>query len=220
MTCTVWGEDKFATIAHQTNFYAAQKNTAKWEDVRDEELKSFIGIQLAMGMVRLPSAYDYWSTNPILNAPGMVSGMGRNRFHSILSHLHLNDNSRMPGRDDPEYDKLYKVRPLMEKIRLNSQASYQPHQQLAVDEAMILFKGRSVMKQYMPMKPIKRGYKMWCLCDSTNGYLYNMALYTGATGSNNEDSLSSRVVQNLVQPLYGANHHIYMDNYFSSIPWL
>jgi hypothetical protein len=68
------------------------------------------------------------------------------------------------------------------------------------------------------MKPIQRGYKMWCLCDSTNGYLYNMALYTGATGSNNEDSLSSRVVQNLVQPLYGANHHIYMDNYFSSIP--
>ena len=45
-----------------------------------------------------------------------------------------------------------------------------------------------------------------------------MALYTGATGSNNEDSLSSRVVQNLVQLLYGANHHIYMDNYFSSIP--
>jgi hypothetical protein len=85
----------------------------------------------------------------------------------------------MPGRADQGYDKLYKVRPLLEKIRHNSKACYQPHQQLAVDEAMILFKGRSVMKQYMPLKPIKRGYKMWCLCDSTNGYLYNMALYTG-----------------------------------------
>ena len=73
------------------------------------------------------------------------------------------------------------------------------------------------MKQYVPQKPIKRGYKMWCLCDSTNGYLYNMALNTGATESTKEGSLSSRVVQNQIQPLYGANHHIYMDNYFSSI---
>ena len=99
------------------------------------------GIQLAMGMVRLPSMYDYWSINTILNAPGIVTGMGWNRFHSILSHLRLNDNSRMPQRDDPQQDKLYNVRPLMERIHLNCQASYQPCQQLAVDEAMILFKG-------------------------------------------------------------------------------
>ena len=215
--CKIWGDDTFDLLADETNRYAAQKETEGWEDVSAEEMQSFIGIQLAMGMVRLPSMYDYWSTNPILSAPGIVKGMGRNRFRSILSHLHLNDNSRMPGRTDPGYDKLYKVRPLLEKIRLNSQASYQPHQQLAVDEAMILFKGRSVMKQYLPLKPIKRGYKMWCLCDSSNGYMYNMSLYTGADDSSNEDSLSSRVVQHLVQPLYNANHHIYMDNYFSSI---
>ena len=180
-------------------------------------MQSFVGIQLAMGMVQLPSMYDYWSTNPILGAPRIVRGMGRNRFCSILSHLHLNDNSRMPGRSDPDYDKLYKVRPLLERIRLNSQASYQPHQQLAVDEAMILFKGHSVLKQYMPLKPIKQGYKMWCLCDSTNGYMYNMSLYMGAGDGKNEDSLSSRVVQQLVQPIYHANHHIYMDNFISSI---
>ena len=39
----------------------------------------------------------------------------------------------------------------------------------------------------------------------------------GAGGGKNEDSLSSRVVQQLVQPIYHANHHIYMDNFFSSI---
>jgi hypothetical protein len=46
---------------------------------------------------------------------------------------------------------------------------------------MVLFKGRSSMKQYMPLKPIKRGYKCWCLWDSTNGYMYNIDVYTGAT---------------------------------------
>ena len=162
---------------------------------------------MAMGMVRLPSMYDYWSTNPILSPHGIVKGMGQNRFRSILSHVHLNDNSRMSGRTDPDFDKLYKVHPLLERIRLNNQASYQTHQQLAVDEAMILFKGRNVMKQYMPLKPIKRGYKMWCLCH------YTLGLVTVVTRT----PCHLGRLKHLVEPLYHANHDIYMDNYFSSI---
>ena len=30
-----------------------------------------------------------------------------------------------------------------------------------IDEAMITFKGRSSMKQYMPMKPTKHGFSVW-----------------------------------------------------------
>ncbi len=32
---------------------------------------------------------------------------------------------------------------------------------------MIKFQGRSSLKQYMPMKPIKRGTKVWVLGDSS-----------------------------------------------------
>jgi hypothetical protein len=45
-------------------------------------------------------------------------------------------------------------------------------------------------------------------------------MYTGAANDTNhsvEDSLSSRVVQNLMEPLYLRNHHVYMDNFFSSL---
>ena len=31
---------------------------------------------------------------------------------------------------------------------------------------MIEYKGKTSLKQYMPMKPIKRGIKMWCRADS------------------------------------------------------
>ena len=34
---------------------------------------------------------------------------------------------------------------------------------------MIRFKGRSSLKQFMPMKPIKRGIKVWVRADSHNG---------------------------------------------------
>ena len=37
---------------------------------------------------------------------------------------------------------------------------YEPHRKVAVDNAMIKFTGRSV-KQYMPMKPIKHGIKIY-----------------------------------------------------------
>ena len=57
---------------------------------------------------------------------------------------------------------------------------YYPHTQLSVDEAMIPFKGRSSMKQYLPMKPVKRGFKVWAMADALNGYLYDFNVYTGA----------------------------------------
>jgi hypothetical protein len=40
---------------------------------------------------------------------------------------------------------------------------YIPSSVMAVDESMVQFNGRFSMKQYMPMKPVKRGYKVWCL---------------------------------------------------------
>ncbi|XP_008189763.1 uncharacterized protein LOC103311811 [Acyrthosiphon pisum] len=35
------------------------------------------------------------------------------------------------------------------------------------------------MKQYMPMKPIKRGFKIWASADSDSGFLLNLEIYTG-----------------------------------------
>ena len=52
-------------------------------------------------------------------------------------------------------------------------STYTPHCQLSVDEAMIPFEGRSSMKQYIPLKPVKRGFKVWAMADALNGYLYD-----------------------------------------------
>ena len=88
----------------------------------------------------------------------------------------------MPARGTPGFDKLFKVRPFLESIRANFLSQYVPHKEVAIDEAMIKFKGRSSLKQYMPMKPIKRGIKMWCRADSINGYLNDFEIYAGKSG--------------------------------------
>ena len=48
---------------------------------------------------------------------------------------------------------------------------------------MVGFKGRSSLKQYVPNKPTKRDnrYKIWCRCDSTNGFTCCFQVYAGKT---------------------------------------
>ena len=40
--------------------------------------------------------------------------------------------------------------------------------------------GRNI-KQYVPLKPIKRGFKIWVVADSANGYFLSTVPYVGAT---------------------------------------
>ena len=65
----------------------------------------------------------------------------------ILSNLHLNNNADLPSRDLLSFEKLNKAQPLLHRLRENNQNTYIPHKQLAVDEAMILFKSRSLIKE-------------------------------------------------------------------------
>lgn len=69
------------------------------------------------------------------------------------------------------------------------------------------------------MKPTKRGYRVWCLCDSTNGYLSNFDVYTGASGTNVRDKggLGPSVVKRLIEPFKGKGHFVFYDNLFSSV---
>lgn len=71
-------------------------------------------------------------------------------------HVHLNDNRIMPERSSENYDKLFKVRTFLVSLKNNSQSFLQPHENVAVDESMIKFKGRSTLKEYLP----KKGYNL------------------------------------------------------------
>lgn len=73
-------------------------------------------------------------------------------------------------------DKLYKLRPFIDMLNLKFKSVYKGSREFSVDESMILFKGRSSLKQYNPIEPIKRGYKLWCLGDQ-NGYILNFQVY-------------------------------------------
>ena len=90
----IFGEDTFKNIAQQPNPYASQCNQ-EWNETSTEEIKSFLGMILAMGIHKVPSVSNYWSQHALLGVPAITRNMSRNRFMQILHNLHLNDNSRL-----------------------------------------------------------------------------------------------------------------------------
>ena len=83
--------------------------------------------------------------------------MPKARYEKLSQYLHLTDNIHQPAADSPDYYPLFKVRPLMDMLNRNFLQHYTPGRELSVDEAMIGFKGLSLLKQYMPGKPTKWG---------------------------------------------------------------
>lgn len=201
-------------IVFQTNLYATQEGKP-YKPTDSNEIQIFLGINLFMGMKRLPSYRDYWSSKPDFHDYYISSIMTVNRFGWLLSHLHFNDNSLMPNRNEEGYDKLYKIRPIINYIEKVCTKNYHPYQKLVVDEAMVKFKGRSSLKQYLKDKPTKRGFKIWMLCDS-KGYNSRFEVYTGKKDGIRQIGLASRVVLDLCRDFCGKNHQLFVDNFFNS----
>ena len=140
------------------------------------------------------------------------------RFREISRNLHFVNNDNLAPRGDPLHDRLGKVRPLIDHLSSKFCSLYDPSKDVAVDEAMIKFQGRFGLKQYMPMKPIKRGIKVWVLGDSTNGYFSRFQVYTGRQ-ENREVGLGAHVVKTLTKDLKNNYHHVYFDNFFTSVQY-
>jgi hypothetical protein len=75
----------------------------------------------------------------------------------------------------PSPDRLYKVHSVIMAVLAACSTNYWSNRDLAIDKAMVAFKGRLLMKQYLPMQ-IR--FKIWVCADSHNGYICQFECYT------------------------------------------
>ena len=109
-------------------------------------------------------------------------------------------------------DKLYKVRSFVEYINMNLADKYTMGCQISIDESLIPFKGRLSFRQFIPSKRARFGIKCWVLAGAANSFVY-----TGQDANGKKDvPLSTRVVRQLVVGIENLNHHLYVDNYYTS----
>ena len=215
-------EELMTTIVNQSNLYASQVMTAEqyeeWVKISIQDLKAYLGFYILMSLNHLPAIEDYWKVDPCFHYHPVADRISRSRFREITKFLHFADNTQLPKRGETNYDRLGKVRQIMTYFSKKFFEKYEPNCEQAIDEAMIPFQGRSSIKQYMPMKPVKRGFKVWVRADSHNGYFSEFSVYEGRSESalTLQDTLGARVVKSLSKNIVGKYHHLFIDNFFTS----
>ena len=214
-------------MCEMTNLYASQiqaslgKVDVAWVPVVEADIKTFLGILIIMGLHKGLRMHSYWSNDEALGVLAIKKAMSRNRFAKIQQYFHLNDRHAELRKEDVGYDRLQKIRPLLSICKETFRANFNPARELSIDEGMVKFKGRLGFIQYMPMKPTKRGIKVWMLASPANGYTHEVDVYCGRSdGMTAEHGLGYNVVMKLSTPYHGKGHHIFYDNFFSSVELL
>ena len=206
----------FDHIAQETNLYSVQ-TSGKSINTNAKEIEQFVGILVEMGILKYPQYRMYW--DPTTRIPLIANVMGLTRFENIKRYFHLNDNSQTPTRGSDNFDRLYKVRPLLDSILANCHKIPQEENQ-SIDEQVIPTKGRSSLRQYLPKKPHKWGIKVWARC-GVSGLIYDFDIYVGKQDDQNlsaEFGKVGAVVIKLTQNLpKQVGHKLFMDNLFTSI---
>ena len=168
-----------------------------------------LGIIDLTGYLVLPNFAEYWEINSNFSQPGIVKGMSRNRSKQLSGQLHFNDSSPAAVYGTPWYDKLFKIRPIIDAICEKCKSLYNPGKIISIDEAMVKFKGRSSIKQYQPLIPIKRGFKVCCRANSTNGYIRNFVVYTEKSDDGPTTNLGHKVVMAVCRDIFNKGYQLY-----------
>ena len=121
---------------------------------------------------------------------------GLTRFETLKRYLGFNDNSKQPELSSPEYDKLYKIKPVLDSV-LNKCRNVESEQYIAEDEQIIPTKIKNVTKQCLPKKPHKRKFKVFSRCGSFE-IIYEFEIYPERTSN---ASTELEITDNLVMRL-------------------
>ena len=125
-------------IVEQTNLYAEQRGVAGWVDTTAGEMEAFLGFVMATSVHRVPRLNNIWSSDWILGVPALARIFPRSCFWQLWANLHLADNTQAPDHTEPSFDRLYKLRPMLNILRDAFETAHEPSQH----EAMVRFKGR------------------------------------------------------------------------------
>ena len=150
----------------------------------------------------------------------VTDAMSVNGFEHLNCTFHVSNNKLALKKDDDDYDPLYKVRPVLDSILIKCCGLIQEECQ-SIDEQMVPTKARAPIRQYLPSKPHKWGFKIWASC-GVSGVLYDFDVYVGKSNDydpnvirdfGNEERLS-KLTNTLPSNM---NHKVYMGNLFSSL---
>ena len=153
-------------------------------------LHSYLGIEIAMSLMRCNNIYDYWSHKKFFGSHDIKSAMSRNMFTKIRSSLGF-----YPMYDDEvaSKDPLWHSRVMMEHFLKNATSIAVPEGPVALDENTIRCKAMTRAKTYIKNKPVKFGIRFYAVVGWHHHYLYS--LWDNGSGNRIKTTPASKYCQ-------------------------
>jgi len=115
-----------------------------FEPVTVCEIKIFLGLTLAMALIRKPTIDSYWYTEPLMQAAYFNSCMSRDRCKKIMKFLRFSNPYVSSDKNSRISD--------MDKICLEINKCFLPGKSLSLDESLLLHKGRLSFRMFIQTK--------------------------------------------------------------------
>ena len=203
-----------------------------WKPTTKAEIWLFVAYLIYLGQHNESRRCDYWEL-PKVGQQGpthtITKYMSRNRFQALSAAIRIHDTNQPLATGLP---KPYAICDSWSKhIQTASRALYTIGTDLAVDECMVGFTGRSQQTTTVPNKPTPTGFKIWVIAQ--RGYCLGWLWHTpgcrygpvglinagrkrkrgsGERGLNNTQA----AVAHLLTTLPRGNYHVFLDNLFTS----
>ena len=138
-------------IFYQKNYYTYPYLYVK-KGISKEDIMTFIGIILYMGIHKYHSIESYWN-NSNLYTNIISSIMPKNYYFLLAKCLHFpeKEENEINGDLPDDNDHSGKINFFLEKLSLNFQKYYILGKNITIDESLLHFTGRNNMKFYIPI---------------------------------------------------------------------
>ena len=184
-----------------------------------------------MGIYPIPYINDYWNTKKKAGIPrhdNVRDTMGRIRWKQIHRYFHVQDPSSDHSVSNRTARPHEKVDPLAKLLLPAFQRYWKPATNVAIDECIEGFTGRTSDTVNIPTKPTPIGFKIWVLADQ--GYVFNLLWHMKGDGKDQGPqglhiiqekkgfSKTQAVILELMtqMPNQGKGYAVHLDNLFTS----
>ena len=211
-----------------------------WWPVSPGEMRAYLATCIHMSVTRCLPIPEYWAKdryNSYSHAE-VVRHIAKTRWEQIHRYLHVSGSElTLQGSAStltPRHPKLFhKLEPLNSFLRDQFRRFWRPGRDLAVDEAIQRFTGRSDEVVNIPSKPTPEGFKIWILANQ--GYVLDWLFHSkGKHGPIDIDEdwvniegftrteavvldLATQGLDNQKHYLQENQHVIWLDNLFTSV---
>ena len=164
-------------------------------------LKCFIGVYIAMGIVRKNTIDEYWNNQSnIYSTPGISELFDKDLFTEIYSIIGLfQDFFNLNQFDDNSFLNLFNE---------NCQKFYSPSQDLTIDKSIITHNCNSLQKTF----------KLFLLKESKSKYVLNCLINVGKNTNNYYSHY--HLINYLTKTYQNQGYILYIDKYFTSLELL